>query len=57
MVIVSLLTIRRTVTSLMRWDCRVCLTSMHGSTTVLYCAGGDLAAALLVRPPGLWIWD
>ena len=35
MVIVSPLIIRRTVMSLMRWDRRVCFTSMHESTTAL----------------------
>ena len=35
MVIVSPLIIRHTVMSLMRWDPRVCFTSMHESTTAL----------------------
>ena len=35
MVIVSPLIIRRTVMSLMRWDPRVCFTSMHEYTTAM----------------------
>jgi len=53
MVIISLLAIRRTVMSLMRWDRRVCPTSLYESTTVLRGRGPGGSASC----PVPWLMD